>query len=87
MIVLASIEEVLVSNYGPIAFGLVSVLVLWKVIVGPSLEKNRVDVTAIKAVADQMHAIAMTTKSTVDRLEAIALRLENHHTTNSKRAV
>lgn len=61
-------------QYGPIAFGLVALLVLWTQIVAPELRTAR-DQVAATAVA--FASAASDLAKTSERLERIELRWEN----------
>lgn len=53
--------DILISSYGPIAFGLVALLILWKWIVGPQLVKNDEAAMAMADATNAMKASADTT--------------------------
>jgi len=57
-------------QYGPIAFGLIAVLLLWSLIVGPELASSRASATTIREAAVLLDKIS-------ERLERIELRWEN----------
>jgi hypothetical protein len=84
------VAKQLSERYGPYAFGLVSLLVVWFAIVDPTLRNNRVDVEALRQVATQQAETAVLFKEaavkqsetailmarTAERLDTIAARLE-----------
>ena len=74
-------------RYGPYAFGVVSLLVVWVTIVGPALDRARLDTNAMKAIADDQagkleaitetqRQIANAQKSTADVLNSATMRLD-----------
>ena len=78
--------EMLSNVYGPYAFGLISVVVLWFLAVSPQLEANRIDFEAQQEIiiklnqisANQMQ-LALAMSNTADTLERTVekLRYEN----------
>lgn len=64
------------ERYGPYAFGLVSLLVVWYAIVAPTLEINRVDTNAFKELSQRQSETALLLARTAERLDTIAARLE-----------
>ena len=67
------------AAYGPYAFGIVSLLLLWRFIVKPQLDASKVDTTAFGEIADTMKATAVINQNIVGRLEAVAAKLEANH--------
>lgn len=78
----ATVKE-LITAYGPIAFGLVAVLIIWWVIVAPELDRNSVrNESLIKSIEAQnkaaesfghaVHALEITTS----KLEKLADSLQ-----------
>lgn len=68
--------EVLVVQYGPIGFGLVALLILWKYIVKPSLDERRTDSGAFQTAAENMRAAAEASKdaANINRDTALILK-------------
>lgn len=54
----SSLVRLLGVTYGPYAFGLISLLVVWYSIVAPTLATNRVDVDAFREVSEQLRDTA-----------------------------
>lgn len=54
----SSLVRLLGITYGPYAFGLISLLVVWYAIVAPTLATNRVDVSAFREVSAQLRDTA-----------------------------
>lgn len=67
------------GDYGPYAFGIVSLLLLWRFIVKPQLDASKVDTAAIAKIADSMLTTAKINESIVGRLESVASKLEAAH--------
>lgn len=65
-----------IAAYGPYAFGIVSLLIIWFAIVQPELENNRVSTSEIRSVADTQRRTAELLERTALRLEAVAGQLE-----------
>lgn len=63
--------RILVTQYGPVAFGLIALLILWRVIVAPTLSKNAVDMGELKAISEVNRETATTLKETVGDLRAM----------------
>lgn len=60
------------ERYGPYAFGLLSLLLIWFIIVRPELEGNRVNFTRQEALVEQMRVIMIEQVKTADTLERTA---------------
>lgn len=72
------LARTIVTDYGPIAFGVVSLLLIWRQIVAPELERSRADwrlvgqaVKALAAIASQLAAVMVKLTDVVDRLESL----------------
>ena len=57
-------------EYGSIAFGLAALLLLWKVVVQPTLQVNRIDREAITAAARSVESAAKTIESSTATIDA-----------------
>lgn len=66
------IIQSVITSYGPIGFGLASVLIIWKTIVEPFLKHNRVDSERMDTAASAMTAAANLNKETVVALNETA---------------
>lgn len=64
------------KEYGPYAFGVLSLLLVWYAIVAPTLAANRIDTAALKAISDTLSRTASTNESTAQSLAATASRME-----------
>lgn len=62
------------KQYGPIAFGLVALLLLWSIIVAPELKAAR---DQLASTAAAFASAASDLAKTSERLERIELRWEN----------
>lgn len=62
--------------YGPYAFGVASLLLIWFFIVQPELARNRIDFEKQQAIVDTQREIAATQKQTAETLDRTASRLE-----------
>lgn len=65
--------ESMLASYGPTAFGLVALLIIWKVIVQPFMKSHLVDV---KELMGELKAIAALNKATAATLERSIEKLE-----------
>lgn len=63
----------LVQSFGPIAFGVLALLVIWRAIVKPELDRGRVEVSTM---AKTMTATTAAMDALVTRLERLAERME-----------
>lgn len=72
------------DRYGPYAFGIISLLIIWFAIVRPVIEANRVDTSQLKEIAARQAETAMLLNKTADRLDMIAARLEHINRGESK---
>lgn len=75
--------QLLMTVYGPYAFGVASLLIVWYWIVGPQLDRQAVDfeknekhVEAIQNVAGSMEAISRSMERTAVVLESVVERME-----------
>lgn len=68
------------DRYGPYAFGVVSLLIIWFAIVRPVIESNRIDTAQLKEIANRQAETALLLNKTADRLDLIAVRLEHIQT-------
>lgn len=75
-----------VTTYGPFAFGIISLLILWFAIMKPQLDKQSLDFEAQRTIMEQMNSHAMkqeeivkglVTQATI--LERVVARLELGH--------
>lgn len=71
--------ELVLSAYGPYAFGVTSLLLIWFTIVAPELKSRQLDydkhteiVTQQKAMAETMKMTAITMQTTATTMEATA---------------
>jgi hypothetical protein len=74
-------------RYGPYAFGVLSLLIVWIAIVGPALDRARIDTAALKeisddqtrrmvAVTEQQGQITQAQRATADVLNSATIRLD-----------
>lgn len=77
------VMQLLMTVYGPYAFGVASLLIVWYTIVGPQLDRQAVDfeknekhVEAIQNVASSMEAISRSMERTAVVLESVVERME-----------
>jgi hypothetical protein len=64
---------ILVQSFGPIAFGLVSLLVIWSRIVGPELRAQREMVIKIASITSELRQSVSDLEQTTDKLrDAVA---------------
>jgi len=53
-----NVLDLIIKNYGPYAFGLISLLIMWYVIVAPELARNRVQFDQLQSLAETMRDTA-----------------------------
>lgn len=66
----------LVNQFGPVAFGLIAVLVIWQFIFKPFLAENRIDTEALKTITLTAKETAVLLNSVSQNLDRTADRLE-----------
>lgn len=83
--VTTSPARILIRSYGPYAFGIVSLLVMWQFIVRPEIDNNKINAQALLQAAESIKTAADSTKQTAEinkyvtqRLDAIVTRLEKY---------
>ncbi len=74
---LSGLLNVLVSQYGTIAFGLVALLILWKVIVAPELEASRKSAETYAAAAESLKQASVSMEATARVMERVVNKLED----------
>lgn len=74
---LKSMAEVLITHYGPIAFGVISLIVIWYAIVKPILDQNKIDFGTVQETARTIRETSIIMKETVGALNNVIGRLEN----------
>lgn len=77
MVTLSQVDQAIqgLSAYGPYAFGMVSLLLLWYAIVKPTIERNAIDVKSLQVIADTMKEAAMLLKQSIAQLSECADKL------------
>lgn len=77
------------SAYGPYAFGVVSLLLIWFTIVRPELQANKLDfetfhktLTTMQTISSQQESIAQTLTINSRSLERLVEKLEKVNGTN-----
>lgn len=85
-----SLLRLLGTVYGPYAFGLVSMLIIWYSIVQPTLANNRVDTGSLENVARELSKVADSVgrsaelvNNAVNKMDRLAERLESIKTGTS----
>jgi uncharacterized membrane protein YfcA len=75
--------QLLSTVYGPYAFGVVSLLIIWYTIVSPQLERQAIDyeknekvVETLRGVAASMEAISRSMERTATVLETVVQRVD-----------
>jgi hypothetical protein len=63
-------------EYGQLAFGVASLMLIWFVIVGPELARNRVDTRQLAEISQSQVKLGMVLERLVDRIERVADKLE-----------
>lgn len=70
------IVEVISTAYGPYAFGIASVLIIWFSIMKPELANRQVDYDRAAEQLKQQETLAITMKSTAITMESTASTME-----------
>ena len=70
-----TVLEILIQFYGPYAFGLISLVIMWFAIVQPELRANRIDHDANAQLVQQMREVSNTMLQTSRILERATDRL------------
>lgn len=66
-----------VSAFGPYAFGVASLLLIWFTIVRPELATRSLDLSKVQQITDTQNRTATILDAAVRRLEIVADRMEN----------
>lgn len=74
------------DRYGPYAFGVVSLLIIWTMIVSPQLEATKVNYESHQKVVDQMRDIVSMQKELAGTLKDAILAMERITTKTSQRS-
>jgi len=76
--------QLLATVYGPYAFGVISLLVVWFTIVGPQLERQAVDfqkneavIESLRSVAASMETISRSMERTATILDTVVQKVHN----------
>jgi hypothetical protein len=77
------VVQLILTVYGPYAFGVVSLLIVWYTIVAPQLDRQAIDyeknerhIEALRGVASSMEAISRSMERTAVVLESVVERME-----------
>lgn len=77
------ITQLVLTIYGPYAFGVASLLIVWYTIVAPQLDRQAIDyeknerhLEALRGVASSMEAISRSMERTAVVLESVVERME-----------
>jgi len=76
-IVDSKLFQLLATVYGPYAFGMASLLIIWFTIVAPQLDRQAVDYSKNETVVDSLKSIASTVETTARSLERTAVTLDS----------
>jgi hypothetical protein len=75
--------QLILTVYGPYAFGVVSLLIVWYTIVAPQLDRQAVDyeknerhIESLRSVASSMEAISRSMERTAVVLDSVVERME-----------
>ena len=72
----AKLFQLLATVYGPYAFGVSSLLLIWFTIVGPQLERQAVDYTKNESVVDSLKSVASSMEMISRSMERTATILD-----------
>lgn len=77
------VMQLILTVYGPYAFGVVSLLIVWYTIVAPQLDRQSVDyeknerhIESLRSVASSMEAISRSMERTAVVLDSVVERME-----------
>jgi hypothetical protein len=68
--------QLLATVYGPYAFGVASLMMIWYTIVGPQLERQAVDYAKNEAVVDSLKSVATSMELISRSMERTATILD-----------
>lgn len=68
--------QLLATVYGPYAFGMASLLIIWFTIVAPQLDRQAVDYSKNETVVDSLKSVAASVETTARSLERTAATLD-----------
>lgn len=71
-----SMVQTLNRAYGPYAFGVISLLAVWWIILKPALADSRTDTKALTAITTSLEVTARTIDSAAQLLDRTAQRME-----------
>lgn len=69
--------QLLATVYGPYAFGVASLLLIWFTIVGPQLDRQKVDFEKNEAVVESLRSVASTMENVSRSMERTAAILDS----------
>jgi hypothetical protein len=72
---ISAIIRLLLTNYGPLGFGVILLLIVWQIIVIPQLERNKVQTDTLVQVADVVREAAVTLRIVTEKLDRISERM------------
>jgi len=75
-IVESKLFQLLATVYGPYAFGMASLLIIWFTIVAPQLDRQAVDYSKNETVVDSLKSVAATVETTARSLASTAVTLD-----------
>lgn len=75
-VTLSTIDR-LEKQYGSLAFGLVSVLLLWYLVFKPELAQQRIEYRSQQQIVAQMETVAKSMEASQMQMESVAKSLEN----------
>jgi hypothetical protein len=80
--------QLLATVYGPYAFGVASLLLIWFTIVAPQLERQSVDfqknesvIESLRSVAASMETISRSMERTATILDTVVQKVQTHAST------
>ncbi len=71
-----SLLEIAMRSYGPYAFGVVSLLLIWFTIVAPELDSRKLDYEQQTEIVNQQRQIAETMKTTAITMQTTATMMD-----------
>ena len=65
-----------VNKHGPLTFGVSSMIIMWMVMVTPELQRNQINVDALRALTEQLHQLQIEQQGVVRDQDKISEHLK-----------
>ena len=74
--VVKDVSETLFKQYGPFAFGIISLLMIWNMVVAPELERKNLDFEQMNHLVSQQREVIQQQEKTAVMIRDTALILD-----------